>query len=67
MATSIAPPPGKAAPRSPARLIRASLLQILYAIGSERQLMEQIDDNLLFRRFVGPGIDDAVRREGRQP
>jgi transposase len=44
----------------PERLIRASLLQILYSIRSERQLMEQMDYNLLFRWFVGLGIDDAV-------
>jgi len=45
---------------APERLIRASLLQILFSIRSERQLMEQIDYNLLFRWFVGLGIDDAV-------
>jgi transposase len=44
----------------PERLIRASLLQILFSIRSERQLMEQMDYNLLFRWFVGLGIDDAV-------
>jgi transposase len=45
---------------APERLIRASLLQILYSIRSERQLMEQMHYNLLFRWFVGLGIDDAV-------
>lgn len=45
---------------APERLIRASLLQILYSIRSERQLMEQMDYNLLFRWFVGLGIDDGV-------
>jgi transposase len=45
----------------PERLIRASLLQILFSVGSERQLMEQIDYNLMFRWFVGLGIDDPVR------
>lgn len=45
---------------APERVIRASLLQILYSIRSERQLMEQMDYNLLFRWFVGLGIDDAV-------
>ena len=45
---------------APERLIRASLLQILYSIRSERQLMEQMDYNLLFRWFVGLGIDDTV-------
>lgn len=44
----------------PERLIRASLLQILFSIRSERQLMEQMDYNLLFRWFVGLGIDDLV-------
>ncbi|EAU44228.1 ISMca1, transposase [Salipiger bermudensis HTCC2601] len=45
---------------APERLIRASLLHILYSIRSERQLMEQMDYNLLFRWFVGLGIDDVV-------
>lgn len=45
---------------APERLIRASLLQILFSIRSERQLMEQMDYNLLFRWFVGLGIDDLV-------
>lgn len=45
---------------APEQLIRASLLQILYSIRSERQLMEQMDYNLLFRWFVGLGIDDTV-------
>ena len=40
--------------------MRALLLQALYTIRSERQLMEQIDYNLLFRWFVGLGMDDAV-------
>ena len=44
----------------PERLLRALLLQALYTIRSERQLMEQIDYNLLFRWFVGLGIDDPV-------
>jgi len=44
----------------PERLIRASLLQLLYSVRSERQLMEQMDYNLLFRWFVGLGIDDPV-------
>ena len=42
------------------RLIRASLLQILYSVRSERQLMEQMNYNLLFRWFVGLGVDDPV-------
>ena len=44
----------------PERLIRASLIQILFSIRSERQLMEQMQYNLLFRWFVGLGIDDPV-------
>jgi transposase len=50
---------------APERLIRASLLQMLFSIRSERQLMEQMDDNLLLRWFVGLGIDDAVWGQGR--
>ena len=45
---------------APERLLRASLLQAFYSVRSERQLMDQIDYNLLFRWFVGLGIDDAV-------
>lgn len=44
----------------PERLIRALLLQVLYSIRSERQLVEQINYNLLYRWFVGLTIDDAV-------
>lgn len=44
----------------PERLIRASLLQILFSVRSERQLMERMDYKLMFRWFVGLGIDDAV-------
>ena len=44
----------------PERLIRAQLLQVLYSIRSERQLVEQINYNLLYRWFVGLTIDDAV-------
>lgn len=44
----------------PEKLLRALLLQALYSIRSERQLMEQLDYNLLFRWFVGLGMDDAV-------
>jgi transposase len=44
----------------PEQLIRALLLQILYTIRSERQLVEQLDFNLLFRWFVGLEIDEAV-------
>src|SRR5260370_5656908 len=38
---------------APERLLRSSLLMVLYSIRSERQLMEQLDYNLLFRWFVG--------------
>jgi transposase len=44
----------------PERLLRAQLLQIFYSVRSERLLMEQLDYNLLFRWFVGLGMDDAV-------
>src|SRR5215218_1093423 len=45
---------------APEKLLRAWLLQALYSIRSERQLMEQLDFNILFRWFVGLGLDDAV-------
>lgn len=45
---------------APERLIRALLLQILYSVPSERQLMERINYDLLFRWFVGLDIDDPV-------
>jgi transposase len=45
---------------APERLLRASLLQYFYGIRSERLLMEQLDYNLLFRWFVGLGMDDQV-------
>ena len=44
----------------PERLMRASLIQILFSVRSERQLMEQMQYNLLFRWFVGLGVDDPV-------
>lgn len=44
----------------PERLLRASLLQVVYSVRSERLLMEQMDYNLLFRWFVGLNIDDRV-------
>src|SRR5215467_5018226 len=44
----------------PEKLLRALLLQTLYTIRSERQLMEQLDYNLLFRWFVGLNMDDSV-------
>lgn len=45
---------------APERLMGASLIQILFSVRSERQLMEQMQYNLLFRWFVGLGIDDPV-------
>jgi transposase len=44
----------------PEKLLRALLLQLLYTVRSERQLMEQLDYNLLFRGFVGLSMDDPV-------
>jgi transposase len=44
----------------PEKLLRASLLQAFYTIRSERQLMERLEFDLLYRWFVGLGIDDAV-------
>ena len=45
---------------APERLLRASLLMVLYSIRSERQLMEQMNYNLLYRWFVGLEMDDPV-------
>src|SRR6266581_3921743 len=45
---------------APEKLLRALLLQALYSVRSERQLMEQLDYNLLFRWFVGLNMDDAI-------
>ena len=44
----------------PERLLRALLLQAFYSIRSERQLMEQLNFNILFRWFVGLDMDDPV-------
>jgi transposase len=44
----------------PERLLRALLLQAFYGIRSERQIMERLEFDLLFRWFVGLGIDDAA-------
>jgi transposase len=44
----------------PEKLLRALLLQLLYSIRSERQLIEQLDYNLRFRWFVGLSMDDPV-------
>ena len=45
---------------APEKLLRAMLLQAFYSIRSERQLMERLEFDLLFRWFVGLGIDDPV-------
>ena len=45
----------------PEQLLSALLLQVFYSIRSERQLMEQLDYNLLFRWFVGLSADDPIR------
>jgi transposase len=44
----------------PERLLRALLIQAFYSVRSERQLMEQLNYNLLFRGFVGLSVDDPV-------
>jgi transposase len=44
----------------PEKLLRGLLIQAFFTIRSERQLMEQLNYNLLFRWFVGLGIDDEV-------
>jgi transposase len=44
----------------PEKLLRAMLLQAFYSIRSERQLMDRLEFDLLFRWFVGIGIDDAA-------
>lgn len=44
----------------PERLLRALLLQAFYSIRSERRLVERIEFDLLFRWFVGLGVDDPV-------
>ena len=45
---------------SPEQLLSALLLQVFYGIRSERQLMEQLNYNLMYRRFVGLSPDDPV-------
>ena len=45
---------------APEKLLRAMLLQVLYSVRSERQLMEQVQYNLLFRWFIGLAMDDVV-------
>ena len=44
----------------PEKLLRAMLLQTFYSIRSERRLMERLEYDLLFRWFVGIGVDDAA-------
>jgi transposase len=44
----------------PEQLLRALLLQVLYSIRSERLLIEQLDYNLLFRWFIGLGMDEPI-------
>ena len=45
---------------APEKLLRAMLLQVRYSVRSERQLMEQVQYNLLFRWFIGLSMDDVV-------
>src|SRR3954468_2713911 len=45
---------------APERLLRAMLLQTFYGIRSERQLMERMEFDLLFRWFVGLGVDEPA-------
>jgi len=45
---------------APEKLLRASVLQMLYSIRSERQLVEQLQYNLLYQWFVGLSLDDDV-------
>ena len=45
---------------APEKLLRAMLLQVLYSVCSERQLMEQVQYNLRFRWFIGLSMDDSV-------
>src|SRR5919206_4354679 len=44
----------------PEKLLRAMLLQAFYSVRSERQLMERIEFDLLFRWFVGLGVDEPA-------
>ena len=45
---------------APEKLLRAMLIQVFFSVRSERQLMEQVRYNLLFRWFIGLAIDDEV-------
>ncbi len=44
----------------PEKVLRALLLKLLYSVRSERELMDHLDYNLLFRWFVGLSMDDPV-------
>ncbi len=44
----------------PEKLLRAMLVQVFFSVRSERQLMEQVNYNLLYRWFIGLAIDDRV-------
>src|SRR5690606_7715867 len=44
----------------PEQLLRALLIQIFFSVRSERQLVEQLDYNMMFRWFVGLNLDDEV-------
>ena len=50
----------------PEQLLRALLLQAFYTVRSERQLIEQLEYNLLFRWFVGLSMDAAVWRRKKK-
>ncbi len=52
---------------APEMLLRATLLQAFFSVRSERMLMEQINDSLLFRCFVGLPMDAEVWRPTRAP
>jgi transposase len=56
---ALSPPTGRDS-IPPERLLRALLRQAFYSIGSERQLVERIDFDRLFRWFVGLGVDAPV-------
>ena len=45
---------------APEKLMRAMLIQVFFSVRSERQLMEQVRYNLLYRWFIGLAIDDEV-------
>ena len=44
----------------PEQQLRALLVMVLYSVRSERRLMEELNYNLLYRWFVGLGVDEAV-------